>query len=244
MSKLVIEAEADTLEEARALVKSQIPEGLHWLSEQIISDGEPNTLSIAADTMEAAFAKAQSALPADATVLEKKERTQPGQRMIKVEAFDEPSARSQIQAKLGDTEIVRALKLIASGKKGFFGVGKTPHQFEAEVFQRATSAIIYRQKAKLLAEIGTGKKTVSIVLRDFLLAKKDEIEAAQTSAQNARILGMGGSFAFSTLGFLDVIKNLMNSNFSQEQVQRALHHPNKLISRLAAEFLAEVKKWC
>jgi len=241
MSKHIIEVEAGTVEEARTMIKSQIPEGLYWLSEAVISDGEPKTASAVADTIEAAFAKTQSELPTEATVIEKKIVTQPGHRVIRVEAFEEPSAKAQVQTKIGDTEIVRSLKLIAPGRKGFLGVGKTAHQFEAEVFQQAETAITYRQKAKVSAEIGTGKKTVAIVTRDFLLAKKDEILAA---GENARIFGMGRASAFSPLEFYDVIRNLVNSNFSQAQVQKALQHPNGLTRRLAQEFLAEVKRWC
>jgi hypothetical protein len=84
MSEKTIEVEADTLEEARAQVQSQIPEGLHLLSEQVISDGKPKTVKAVADTTESASAKAQREIPAKATVMEKKELTAPEQRIITV----------------------------------------------------------------------------------------------------------------------------------------------------------------
>jgi hypothetical protein len=48
MADKTIEIEAETLEEAREQVKSQIPEGLHLLSEQVISDGKPKTVRVVA----------------------------------------------------------------------------------------------------------------------------------------------------------------------------------------------------
>jgi hypothetical protein len=45
-----IEVEADSLDEARARVKAQVPEGLFMLSEQVLSDGKPKTVEGTGDT--------------------------------------------------------------------------------------------------------------------------------------------------------------------------------------------------
>jgi hypothetical protein len=67
------------------------------------------------------------------------------------------------------------------------------------------------------------------------------MEAAEMAA---RMMGTSGVGGFSPLEFLDLLRDLINSEFSQTQVQRALHHRSGLARRLVAEFLAEVTKWC
>src|SRR5437763_9058696 len=133
MPEKVIELEADTLEEARAQVKSQIPEGLHLLSEQIISDGIPTTIKVVAETTEAAFAKAQGNIPTNVNVIETDvtEITAPKQRVITIEAFDEQGARTLLKGKLAPNEIIKNLKLAVQGAAGFLGFGKKPNQYEA-----------------------------------------------------------------------------------------------------------------
>jgi hypothetical protein len=236
-----IEVEADTLEEARAQLRSQIPAVCYVLSERVISDGRPQTATAVADTVEAALARAEGEVPPNATVLDKKQVTLPGQKTMRVEAFDEASARALVQSKIGDTETVHSVKLTVPGRKGFLGVGKTAHHYEAVVSQRAVAAIIYTQRARVSAEIGLGKRPVLVVLRDFCVAKAGEMEAAEMAA---RMMGTSGVGGFSPLEFLDLLRDLINSEFSQTQVQRALHHRSGLARRLVAEFLAEVTKWC
>jgi hypothetical protein len=157
MTERIIEIEAESLEEARELVKSQIPEGLCLLSEKVISDGKPKTVKAFADTSKAAFAKAQSELPANASVLEKKELVAPEQKVITTEAFDEQSAKAQVGNQIGNSAIIKALKLTTSGKQGFLGIGKKPNQYNAEIFQQAVVEITYKTKAKISAEIGKEK---------------------------------------------------------------------------------------
>jgi hypothetical protein len=149
-----IEAEAESLEEAREQVKSQIPQGLQLLSEKIFSDGKPTTVKAAADTTEEAFAKAQNEVPANANVLGKEEIASPGQKVITVEAFDEQSARAQVESTLGDNDIIKAIKLKTQGKQGMLGIGKKPNHYEIEVFQQAVVVIRYKCKARISAEIG------------------------------------------------------------------------------------------
>lgn len=150
----LIEVEADSLEKARAEVKSQIPEGFILLFEKIISEGKPKTVKAVADTAEAAVAKAQIGIPTDACVLERKVVTAPEYKVIMTDACDEPTARAQVQGQIGDTAVIKALKLIASGKKGFLGMGKTPNQYEADVFQQALAEITHATKAKISVKVG------------------------------------------------------------------------------------------
>jgi len=172
MTEKIIEIEAETLEEARAQVKSQIPEGLHLLSEQVLSDGTPKTVKAVADTTESAFAKAQSEIPTNATILEKKELSAPAQRVITVQAFDERSVASEARRQLGEATLVKSLKLTVAGKKGFLGIGKTPNQYEAKVFQQAVVEITYKARAKVSATVGKLDYIVGSHLREKGYYKK------------------------------------------------------------------------
>ena len=124
MQEKTVEIEAKTLVEAREQVKSQIPEGLHLLSEQVISDGTPKTVRAASDTIEAAFTKAQNQIPSNAVIAKKKEIAPPAQKAMTVEAFNEQTARKQLGSQIGESEIVRDIRLAMAGKRGFLGFGK------------------------------------------------------------------------------------------------------------------------
>lgn len=63
--------------------------------------------------------------------------------------------------------IVKSLKLIVAGKKGFLGIGKTPNKYEAEAFQQAVVEIIYKGKAKVSAKV---------VVRDWTKEGTDLLE--------------------------------------------------------------------
>ena len=133
MTEQIIEIETESLEEAREQLKSQVPEGLHLLSEQIISDGKPKTVKAVADTTEEAFAKAQAEIPKEAEVLEKKEQAAEWE-MITIEAFDEiraeREAKYQIKRQFGTAAMLKGLELATAGSKGFLGIGKRPNQYE------------------------------------------------------------------------------------------------------------------
>jgi uncharacterized C2H2 Zn-finger protein len=149
----IIDFEAESVEEAREKVGSQIPEGFRWFTTQILSDGKPQTIHVSAETIEAAFLKAQNELPADTTVLEKKEISTPGQKTITIEAFEEKNAKSMVMSQCGDAAIIREIGLITTGKKGFLGMGNKPNQYKAEVTIQATVEIIHKKRAKIRVEL-------------------------------------------------------------------------------------------
>jgi hypothetical protein len=153
MAERIIEVEADSLEEARKKAESQVPEDLRIVSEEILSDGKPRRMMGVADTTELAFAKAQNEIPTTADVIERKVLTEPTQKLILVEAFDEQNARSiareQSRSQLGDAAIVRSVTLVTAGKKGFLGVSKKPNQYEVNVSRQAVVEVSYKTKAKI-----------------------------------------------------------------------------------------------
>ena len=158
MSEELIEVEADSLEEARQQVISQIPEGLHVLSEKVISDGLPKTIKAIAETTEEAVVKAQGDIPNNAEVIEKKEVTAPKQKVITVGAFDEQSARVLMRGKTAQIEMIKSLRLIMPGTRGFLGLGKKPNQYEVDILQHAVVQITYKTKARISAKLGEKPK--------------------------------------------------------------------------------------
>ena len=80
-----IEVQADTLQEARAQLRAQVPEGFRVLSEEVLADGEPKTARL-------------SAVPDNVQVLAQKELSTPATRTAVVKAFAEAGAQAAAQA--------------------------------------------------------------------------------------------------------------------------------------------------
>lgn len=110
--------------------------------------GKTMTVKAVADTLEEAFAQARAKVPDNTVVLEERELASPSSKTITIEAFDEQtaswSAKSQATSEFGNTAIVKDLTRTLMGQKGFFGIGKKPHQYEAELVRRAAVEIDYR----------------------------------------------------------------------------------------------------
>ncbi len=151
-----IEIEAQSLEEAREQLKSQIPEGFHLLSEQVISAGDAKTVTAFAATTKAALEKAQSKVPDNAATIEKQRELVPEQTTISVEAFDEQSATSEAEWKAKEQGLagtVRSVKLIVQGKRGILGIGAKPNQYEVEILGQPVVEVTYKTKAKISVKI-------------------------------------------------------------------------------------------
>jgi hypothetical protein len=184
MTEKTIEIEAETLEEARAQVKSQIPEGLCLLSEQVISDGKPKTVKATGDTTETAFAKALVDIPNNASIIEKKVLTVPELKVVTVEAFNEQvagaSARFEARQLFGDAASVVSLRLSIMGNKGILGIGKKPNQYEVEILLSATVEVVYQTKAKIIArvEIPQKKGTTAQASKELLADIQELVDPA------------------------------------------------------------------
>jgi hypothetical protein len=164
MKDKIIEIEAETLEEARKRIKSQIPEGLHLLSEKIISDGKPKTVRAIGDTSDSAFIKAQIEIPDKADIIEKKVVSESEHLFIIVKEETEKIAYAwatfNAKDRFGSNAEVKNLKLTIKGKKGFLGFGKQNDEYNAEIFRPAEVVITYKTKTKICATIGEKKVEV------------------------------------------------------------------------------------
>jgi len=154
VTQQVIEATANSLEEAREQIKSRIPTGLQLLSETVVSDGKPKTARGVGETTTAAQAKAEDQVPREAEVIEKKEVGTPELKVVAVKAFDEQSARQEVSSSIPRTATLKALRLARPGSKGFLGIGKKPNQYEADVFHQAVVEVTYKEQPRISASVG------------------------------------------------------------------------------------------
>lgn len=150
-----IEAVGRTWKEARSQIESQLPEGLSILSVEIIAHEEGSTSGGCADTIDEAYADAQAGAPYGADCeTARRVLVSPAQETVAVEAFDEQSAREQVESQVGHDRVVRAIRLVAPGRSGLLGLGKTPARYEADLIRQAQVSIRYGREARISATIG------------------------------------------------------------------------------------------
>ncbi len=196
----VIDVEAETLEEARDIIKSQVPEDLAILSEQVEDDGKAHTVQASADTEEAAFALAQKKIADGKDIVDKKVINSPELRKINVEAFDEGVAKGQVEAqKIAASFTIKSVKLTREGSKGILGLGKKPNEYEFEVLIPAAVEITYRGKARVIAKVGK-KKTDAGVSQVFIDAVKKGAKDHVAKMDTSKYLGTG---AFESVAELE-----------------------------------------
>ena len=111
MAERIIEVEADTLEEARKKAESQVSEDLRIVSEEILSDGKPRSMMGVADMVEATFEEAESKLPTDIEIIDKKQLNLPAKKVITVETSDEQTARAQVEQGISSHARIESIKL-------------------------------------------------------------------------------------------------------------------------------------
>jgi HEAT repeat protein len=185
MTDQTIKVEANSIEEAREMIKSQLPKGLYVLSEKVLSDGKQQIIESIAETTDAAFEKARYEIPKDAIIIGKKVLRSSDLRCIKVEAFDEQSAKEKIKRQIKRTEKVKDLKLTVRGSKGLLGVRKKPNQYEIEILQHAVVRITYKTKVVISATLGTDVNRLIRALKsgDEFIRNTGMVALAEIGAQ-------------------------------------------------------------
>ncbi len=153
MSTHVI-VEGESLDDARKELNKRVPNGLHSFSENVISDGNPTTLRMSATTQEEAFQLAAGRVPDGSQILSTSLINAPKRSVISIRAFDDRTLKAEILRQFGDSTLLVKATLLASGRKGLLGIGKTRHFYEVEIFQQAVVAITYKSKAQISAKIG------------------------------------------------------------------------------------------
>lgn len=145
MSERLIELEADTVEEAERKLKN-INEliVLEWF---VVCRELVEIVEAVAETVEAAFMKAQSKVPAGAKIETRDVKTDAKQITLRVQADSEESAGA------GKAEMITSVSLLKKGRKGLFGFGKTVNVYQVVVSQKAWVELKFRVRAKLRARV-------------------------------------------------------------------------------------------
>ncbi|RPJ83913.1 MAG: hypothetical protein EHM13_06270 [Acidobacteria bacterium] len=153
---LVLQVEAETLEEARESVRSQTPRGYTVFSEAVVSEGAIAKAEARADTADDAFKKVFRGIPRNADVVARTVLAEPRRRTITVAAADEEEARKLAADQTRPDEAIGDVTMLAPGRKGFGGIGRRPNSYEVHALRQARVEVAYRQKARIDVEIGFG----------------------------------------------------------------------------------------
>ena len=123
MVEKIIEVEADTLEEAREQLGSQMPEGLDVLSEKIISDGKPiikakQTIEAEAESLEEARERIESQMPEGWQLLSEKIISDGEPKTVKVSADTTKAAFTKAQRKIPrEADVLEKRELVSPERK-------------------------------------------------------------------------------------------------------------------------------
>jgi tetratricopeptide (TPR) repeat protein len=166
MKDTKLEAEADTLPAARAILQRQVPDGLFLAYEEIVESGEWKEVEVSAETDDAAIARAKEQVPAGATIDEPVIVLHGFNQSYTVKAFDEAGAERQAPDLPSDHRLlpgyrnsrdyqVRFTELKHQGWGGVFGVGRRPNVYVVTLKGSAVVRLKYRKKARIRAAVGT-----------------------------------------------------------------------------------------
>lgn len=144
MSERTINVEAETLGEAKSKV---CEDKLIVLDECILCHGKVETIEAVADTVEEAFIRAQSRMPAGAKTEAQKVKVAPKRVTLQVQGDNEESAGK------GRAEVIASLSLLKKGRKGIWGFGKTPNVYEVVISQQAVVELRFREQVKLRVRV-------------------------------------------------------------------------------------------
>ena len=154
MPEQTITIEANSIEEAKELLKTKLPEGFQIVSEEIVSDGNLKVIQVTGDSTESALQKAKLEIPTNAELLEWKEISPSEHKFISVDAEDDLSAQTQTLSKItGRRPAIKRVSLLSQGSKGFLGIGKKLNQYQVEVVYEAIIEVTYQPKAKISTTI-------------------------------------------------------------------------------------------
>lgn len=187
-----IEAEADSMHEAREVLQTQIPEGFLIKSERIVSNPERTSVIGRGTTEEEAVTKAQSQVPSGALIASTRTINQPDHKTLTIAAFDAEEARAKADEKANTDAgtIVKSLKMASPGKKGFLGMGRKPNIYECDIFKQAAVEVVYtRGKARLVGILAeaTKKEDSNEELNSQLIEARDLDEVKMLLAKGADV---------------------------------------------------------
>jgi len=166
MTQQQLEVEADSLDEARQQLKSQLPKGIAVLSEEILCNGRPRTVQGIGETGEEAIENARLKVPDGSTVMKETVVRELRRRTVEMVGYDEQGATRHAQWRLEDDAkgdpfrfenetTIESISLKTAGRKGFFGWGRRVGVYNVTILDSACAEVTYKQKARIRATTGT-----------------------------------------------------------------------------------------
>ncbi len=154
MTETTVTIHAESLDQARELVRPQVPPGLSILSEEVHPPSEPKTIIVTGETMEDALAKAKTSMPREAEVIESEEVSTPERTVLRFEAREADLAKLRVKRQLKENQLVESFEEKAPPQK-LMGFVRKQGQYEAVLFRPAKLKVTYQERLKYTFTIGT-----------------------------------------------------------------------------------------
>jgi hypothetical protein len=179
--------EGESLEEARKQINTKTPFGSEVFTEKVVSDGKPKKITETGKTIEEAFRKGRARMPEGAKIVQETELTQPGERNVTVNAFDETEARKMARQASKPAETIQSCLMIELGKRGFLGFGRKPSRYEFSLFQNATVEIVAKTNACIQVAIGSKELVQEIrLLNQQAMSLRSTLDPYKSSVPETR----------------------------------------------------------
>jgi hypothetical protein len=154
----VIEVEGTSVNEVRDKIKAQMAINHCILSETIIDDGESRNIRERDVTVDTAYSKALSKLEGVVEIISKDVLSEPSEKAITVQAFDEQTAQALAKKQITYSDSIKSLSLAKRGSRGFLGIGKTPHHYNVLIFSPAQVIITYRRPVRISVKTAENRR--------------------------------------------------------------------------------------
>jgi hypothetical protein len=182
MKQETYEITADSLQAARDQASARIPQGFYLLSERVLFDGRPVTVTETGETSDSAFAGARAKVPAGAHIIAEKQIHAPEIVRLRISAETEDSARKEAESKTDKTSLLQTVSLAVPGKKGFLGIGRTPNQYDMQILKKAVVEVTHKTDAKIVVTVGDQIANWSSLL-SVIKETKDPMSATELFSQ-------------------------------------------------------------
>jgi hypothetical protein len=180
-----LEVTANSLDDARSKAKEQTPKGFRIISEEIINDGKSKVIRKTKENFETAVEKAKSELPKGSKIGKIVEIQCAKNFSIQEKAETQEAIREIVKGKYKNAHIT-SIGVSAWGKKGVFGIGKTPNTYEIKLTQDSIAEITYSNDAK-----------VNFIITDSKIASWTDLCATMKNEDTAQ----SGNELFSEFGY-------------------------------------------
>lgn len=203
----IIKVEAESLEEARLIASSKIGIRQRLGEEQILREGAPVIIERDGEIAENILSELEKRIPTGAKIIGKELLRSSVEYNLKIEAFNEQTARHNIECNLKPYERIKSLQQIAAGSSGFLGFGKKPNQYGAIIYQNACGRMTYKEKTIVQYKIFS--KTLIDAAKEGLIS----VESVLADGAPLEEVDAGGYTAFmwaASMHKKDIMKFLIS----------------------------------